>query len=114
MKIEGSTMVYFNKQGHMITWWSEVLVTMKSEKYLDNKISKFDKNKDYSDEKKEKDDSSGSHDSGFQRLAEEQKAEEETQKLAKSAETKQRECAETEGDEDFMLSQSNPDKASFG
>jgi hypothetical protein len=107
MKIEGSTLLYFNKQGHMITWWSEVLVTMKSEKSLDNKISKFDKNKDYSDEKKEKD-------SGFQRLAEEQKAEEETQKLAKSAETKQRECAETEGDEDFMLSQSNPDKASFG
>jgi hypothetical protein len=65
MKIEGSTLVYFNKQGHMITWWSEVLETMKSGKSLDNKTSKFDRNIDYSDEEKEKDDSIGSHDSSF-------------------------------------------------
>jgi hypothetical protein len=71
MKIEGSTMVYFNKQGHMITWWSEVLETMKSEKSLDTKASKFERNRDYSNEEGEKDDSSGSHDCGFQRFVEE-------------------------------------------
>jgi hypothetical protein len=34
LKIEGSTLVYFNRQGHLITWWSEKLEAMKPGKAL--------------------------------------------------------------------------------
>jgi hypothetical protein len=86
LKIEGSTLVYFNKQGHMTTWWSEKMENMKPGKSLDTKASKFDRHKDFFDDEGEKDDYSGSHDSGFQRMAKEQKEEAEKKKrLAQSS-----------------------------
>jgi hypothetical protein len=86
LKIEGSTLVYFNKQGHMTTWWSEKMENMKPGKSLDTKASKFDRHKGFFDDEGEKDDYSGSHDSGFQRMAKEQKEEAEKKKrLAQSS-----------------------------
>jgi hypothetical protein len=97
LKIEGSTMVLFNKQGHMITWWSEILESMKAGKSLDTKSSKFERHGEFSDDVREKDDSSRSHDSSFQRMTEEQKAEEKgTKRMTKTTGTKQRVCAPIE------------------
>jgi hypothetical protein len=88
MKIVGSTLVYFNKQGHMITWWSEILETMKARKSLDTKSSKFERHREFSDDEGEKYDSYGSHDSRFQRMAEEQKVEEGKKRMTKTTDTK--------------------------
>jgi hypothetical protein len=110
MKIVGSTLVYFNKQGHMITWWSEILETMKARKSLDTKSSKFERHREFSDDEGEKDDSYGSHDSRFQRMAEEQKVEEGKKRMTKTTGTKQRGCDPVEEEDDVGLSQSNPPK----
>jgi hypothetical protein len=111
LKIEGSTLVYFNKQGHMITWWSEKLENMKPGKSLDTKISNFDRHKVLSDDEGEKDDSSSSHDSGFQRMAKEQKEEAKKKKrmAQSSVVSKQKPQCQME-DTEFRLSQSNPEK----
>jgi hypothetical protein len=112
LKIEGSTLVYFNRQGHMITWWSEKLENIKPGKALDTKASKFDRHKDFSDDEGEKDDSSGSHDSGFDRMAKEQKEEADKKKrmAQSSAASKHKPQCQME-DREFRLSHSDPKKA---
>jgi hypothetical protein len=54
MKIDGSTLIYFNKHGHMITRWSEILETMKAGKSFDTKSSMFERHKEFSDGEGEK------------------------------------------------------------
>jgi hypothetical protein len=77
---------------------------MKSGKSLDTKSSKFERHREFSDDEGEKDDSNGSHDSDFQRLAEEQKVEEEKRRVTKTIGTKQKGCVPVEEEADFMLS----------
>jgi hypothetical protein len=70
LKIEVNTLIFINKHGHLIHWKGE------GEGSINNNNSKFDRHKDGSDEEDDNDDSEGSHDSGFVRLAQEQKEEE--------------------------------------
>jgi hypothetical protein len=61
---------------------------MKARKSLDTKSSKFERHREFLDDEGEKDDSYGSHDSRFQRMAEEQKAEEGKKRMTKTTGTK--------------------------
>jgi hypothetical protein len=70
-KIDGNTLVHINGQGHLIYWMSERLDKSKEGPSDDLKNSKFDRYRDDSDEENDKEDSKGSHDSGFARLARE-------------------------------------------
>jgi hypothetical protein len=73
-KLECSTLVYINGQGHMITWWSERLEGKRGAKGDEDKFFKGDMHREDSGDEEDKEDSLGSHDSGFQkRLAKEQK-----------------------------------------
>jgi hypothetical protein len=79
-KLEGSTLLYINGQGHKITWWSEKLEGKRNSKGDEGNFYKFDRYREDSNDEEDKEDSLGSHDSGFQILAREQKEEEEKRK----------------------------------
>jgi hypothetical protein len=89
---KGNTMVFINKQGHLIRWRSEKLRADEGDESLGDNNSKFDKDKEGSDEEGDSEESDGSHDSGFARLAKEQREEEKKRKLmGKSGGTSQAE-----------------------
>jgi hypothetical protein len=73
-KMEGTTLLYINREGHLIRWWSEKGV--KEKLGASTKSSKFDRHKDESNEEGDKADSTASHDSVFTRLGKEQEEEE--------------------------------------
>jgi hypothetical protein len=61
-KLDGSTLLYINDQGHMITWWSEKLERKRNSKGDEEKSDKFDRHRDDSNDEEGKEDSLGSHD----------------------------------------------------
>jgi hypothetical protein len=71
-KVKGNTLVFINKQGYLIRWKSEKLGTDTGDDSIDDSSSKLDG----SDGEGESDDLGDSHDSGFAKLAKEQKGEE--------------------------------------
>jgi hypothetical protein len=72
--------LYINGQGHKITWWSEKLEGKRNSKGDEGNFYKFDRYREDLNDEEDKEDSLGSHDSGFQILAREQKEEEEKRK----------------------------------
>jgi hypothetical protein len=64
-KIEGSTLLYINRKGHLFQWCSEKLENLKKQHPQDPKDR--DDLEDEDEEEKEED-SSDNHDSGFTRL----------------------------------------------
>jgi single-stranded DNA-binding protein len=81
-KIEGTTLVYINGQGHMIKWWSEKGEDVKA-RPISPKISKFDLHKEDTNEEGDKDELADNHDTGFAQLAREQNEEEQKRKNQK-------------------------------
>jgi hypothetical protein len=112
-KIEGNTLVFTNKQGHLIHWKSEKFKTIEGQGFINNNNSKFDSHTDGSDEEDDSDDSDDNHDSGFTKLAQEQKEEEEKKKhMGKARGTSQANKMDWEAmaDEEFSLSQTRQER----
>jgi hypothetical protein len=108
-KVERSTLLYINGQGHMITLWSEKLEGKRNAKWDEGKFYKFDRYREDSDEEEDKEDSLGSHDSGLSKLAKEQKEENEKKREQQKAAGHKQQDSEARVDEkEFMLSQTDP------
>jgi hypothetical protein len=71
LKVKGKTLVFINKQGYLIKWKSEKLGVDKGDDTLDDDSP----NLDGSEGEEESDDLGDSHDSGFAKMAREQREE---------------------------------------
>jgi hypothetical protein len=114
-KIEGSTLVYINGQGHMITWWRKKKVDVKPKNPPPSKTSKFDSHKNDTDEEGDKDESVVSHESKI--CSNGQGAEGRGEKKKKQKHVvgdKQTDGSEPYDNDEFLLSQTNQEDSSRG
>jgi hypothetical protein len=104
LKIKGNTLVFINKQGYLIRWKSEKLGTNTGEDSIDDNSSKLDD----SDGEGDSDELDDNHDSGFAKLAKEQREEKKKKRqMEKARGTSQTDEMEREAmaHEEFSLSQ---------
>jgi hypothetical protein len=86
MKIDGSTLLYINGQGHLLKWSSEKLEEYKKQHPQEIKDSISDKDEDDLEEEGDNgEESSANHDSGFARLGREQAEEEKRRNLGRAS-----------------------------